>query len=137
VDDDPDSAGEDCARSGRGRFRSDQSVRAAIVYDTVPSLMVPVIAVTRINGQFFVFVVDGTGGATSRVNSRDVGQVIKNEYVVRSGKPGERLIVSGIRRSARRACHADASRTAWAAPPASAKPTTGDDVPPKRAAKAK
>jgi multidrug efflux pump subunit AcrA (membrane-fusion protein) len=75
-------------------------VRAAIVYDTVPSLMVPVIAVTRINGQFFVFVVDGTGGANvARQRAVTLGQVINNEYVVRSGlKPGERLIVSGIQK---------------------------------------
>jgi len=85
---------------GRGRFRSEQSVRAAILYDTVPGLTVPVVAVTRINGQFFVFVAENSGGATvARQRAVALGQVVDNEYVVRSGlKAGDKLIVSGIQK---------------------------------------
>src|SRR5215204_1226545 len=43
---------------GKGQFRSDQFVRARIVWTTAPGLTVPVTAVVRINAQFFAFVTE-------------------------------------------------------------------------------
>ena len=83
-----------------GRFRTDQLVRAQVVFSTAPGVTVPVTAATRINGQYFGFVVDGTGTSTvARQRPLTVGSVVGNDYVVRSGlKEGDRLIVSGIQK---------------------------------------
>ena len=84
-----------------GRFRTDQFVRAQIVWSTQPGLTVPVVAVNRINGQYFAFVAEaGTDGATvARQRAVQVGPVVGNDYVVLGGlKAGDRLIVSGIQK---------------------------------------
>ena len=60
----------------------------------------PVVSVTRINGQYFVFVVEGgERGTVARQRAVTLGEVIDSDYVVRSGlKPGERLIAGGIQK---------------------------------------
>ena len=39
-------------------FRTEQFVRAQIVWSSEPGLTVPVVAVTRINGQYFAYVAE-------------------------------------------------------------------------------
>ena len=85
---------------GRGRFRAEQFVRARIVWRTAPGLVVPVTSVTRVSGQFFVFVVE-TKGDASVAHQRPVtlGDLVGNHYLVIDGlKPGDQLIVSGIQK---------------------------------------
>jgi RND family efflux transporter MFP subunit len=82
-----------------GTFRSDQFVRTQIVLSMTPGLTVPVVSVTRLNGQYFAFVAEGgeRGGLTARQRALTLGPVIGNEYVVLAGlKEGDRLILSGI-----------------------------------------
>lgn len=82
-------------------FRSDQFVRTHLVWSNEPSLTIPLVAVTRINGQFFAFIVDkGDGGTTvARQRPVQVGPVIGNDYVVLGGlKEGDQLIVGGIQK---------------------------------------
>ena len=83
-----------------GRFRADQFVRARIVWSDEPGLTVPLVAATRINGQYFVFVAEEQDGMTvARQRAVELGQVVGNDYVVISGlQPGERLIVSGVQK---------------------------------------
>lgn len=83
-----------------GRFRADQFVRARIVWSDAPGLTVPLVAATRINGQYFVFVAEEQDGMTvARQRAVELGQVVGNDYVVISGlQPGERLIVSGVQK---------------------------------------
>ena len=83
---------------GRGQFRADQFVRARIVWSEAPGLTVPVTGVLRINGQYFVFVAEKGGpGTVAKQKPVDLGVIIGNDYVVRSGLvPGEQLIVSGL-----------------------------------------
>jgi RND family efflux transporter MFP subunit len=85
---------------GRGQYRSDQFVRARIVWTTAPGLTVPVTAVTRVNAQFFAFVAEKSDqGMTAKQKPVQLGEIIGNEYVVQSGlKPGEQLIVSGLQK---------------------------------------
>jgi RND family efflux transporter MFP subunit len=85
---------------GRGQFRADQFVRARVVWSDAPGLTVPVTGVLRINGQYFVFVVEkGASGEVAKQKPVDLGAIIGNDYVVRSGlAPGERLIVSGLQK---------------------------------------
>ena len=85
----------------RARFRTDQFVRAHVVFSTEPGLTVPLVAVSRVSGQSFVFVAEaGPGGALiARQRPVALGRVIGNNYVVQSGlAAGDRLIVSGIQK---------------------------------------
>jgi multidrug efflux pump subunit AcrA (membrane-fusion protein) len=85
---------------GRGQFRSDQFVRARIVWSEAPGLTVPVTAVVRINAQFFAFVAEkGEQGTVARQKPVQLGEIVGNDYVVRGGlAPGEQLIVSGLQK---------------------------------------
>ena len=85
---------------GRGQFRSDQFVRARIVWATAPGLTIPVTAVSRINAQFFAFVAEKNDkGMQARQKPVQLGEIIGNDYVVQSGLvPGEQLIVSGLQK---------------------------------------
>jgi RND family efflux transporter MFP subunit len=77
-----------------------QYVRARIVWSNEPGLAVPVVAVNRLAGQHFVFVVEeGDQGAAARQKPVTLGEVIGNEYVVRGGvEAGERVIVSNLQK---------------------------------------
>jgi RND family efflux transporter MFP subunit len=84
-----------------GAFRTEQFVRCRIVWSEKPVLTVPIVAVNRISGQFFVFVAEGGEGGkkVARQRAIETGPVVGNDYVARSGlKPGERLIVSGVQK---------------------------------------
>lgn len=82
-------------------FRTDQYIRAQVVWSTEPGLTIPLTSVVRINGQFFAFVAEsGEGGAlVAHQRAVQLGTVIGNNYVVSSGlKPGDQLIVSGVQK---------------------------------------
>lgn len=87
--------------AGAAQFRADQFIRARIVWSEAPGLVAPLTSVTRIGGQYFVFVAepgDG-GGLVARMRPVTLGNVIGNDYVVRDGlTPGERLITGGIQK---------------------------------------
>jgi RND family efflux transporter MFP subunit len=85
---------------GRGQFRSDQFVRAQIVWTQAPGLTVPVTAVARINAQFFAFVAEkDQQGLVAKQKPVQLGEIVGNEYVVQGGlQPGEQLIVSGLQK---------------------------------------
>jgi RND family efflux transporter MFP subunit len=79
------------------KFRNAQLVKARVVWSTAPTPTVPVLAVTRIGGQSFVYVVaQGDKGTVARQRAVSVGDTIGNDYAVTSGlKPGDQVIVSG------------------------------------------
>jgi RND family efflux transporter MFP subunit len=82
-------------------FRSDQFVRVQVIWDNSPALTVPLVAVTRVTGQYFVYVVEKGEGGTLVARQRPVqlGPVVGNDYVVSSGlNEGEQLIVSGVQK---------------------------------------
>jgi RND family efflux transporter MFP subunit len=83
-----------------GRFRTDQFVRVQILFATAPGVTIPIVSVTRINGQYFAFVVDkGPQGTVAKQRALTIGQTVGNEYVVVSGlKAGEQLITSGVQK---------------------------------------
>lgn len=85
---------------GRGQFRADQFVRARVVWSDAPGLTVPVTAVLRVNAQYFAFVAEKNGdGMVARQKPVTLGEIVGNDYVVRSGlAPGEQLIVSGLQK---------------------------------------
>jgi RND family efflux transporter MFP subunit len=78
-----------------------QFVRARIVWQEVQGLKIPITAVVRISGQYFCFVAEPGqgGGLVAKQKPIEVGQLVGNDYVVRSGlKAGEKVIVSGIQK---------------------------------------
>ena len=85
---------------GRGQFRSDQFVRARVVWSTAPGLTIPVTSVVRTNAQFFAFVAEkGEAGMQAKQKPVQLGEIVANDYVVQSGlAAGEQLIVSGLQK---------------------------------------
>jgi hypothetical protein len=85
-----------------GTLRTDQFVRALLVWTTEPGLTVPLTAVTRINGLWFAFVAEpgeGGKGLVARQRQLQLGPVVGNNYTVTSGlKVGDRLITEGIQK---------------------------------------
>ncbi|HEY3161110.1 MAG TPA: efflux RND transporter periplasmic adaptor subunit [Vicinamibacterales bacterium] len=81
-------------------IRVQQYVRARIVWSNAPAIAVPVVAVNRISGQYFVFVAEqGQAGVVAKQKPITVGDLIGDSYIVRSGvKEGEKVIVSNIQK---------------------------------------
>ena len=77
-----------------------QYVRARIIWSREPALVVPLIAVNRIAGQYFVFVAQaGEQGVVARQKPVTLGDIVGNDYVVRGGlAAGERVIVSNLQK---------------------------------------
>lgn len=82
-------------------LRTEQFVRARVVWTERPTLTVPIVALNRLGGQYFAYVAESgeTGNVVARQRAVEPGPVVGNDYVVRSGlKAGERLIVSGVQK---------------------------------------
>jgi RND family efflux transporter MFP subunit len=80
------------------KFRNAQLVKARVVWSSVPAPTVPVLAVTRIGGQSFVYVAtQADQGTVAKQRAVTLGDTIGNEYAVTGGlQPGEKVITSGI-----------------------------------------
>lgn len=85
------------AENPQGKLRVAQQLRAQITWGTHEGPVIPVLAVVRINGQFFAFVAAKEGNATvARQKPLKVGDTVGNDFVVLDGlKPGDHVIVSG------------------------------------------
>jgi RND family efflux transporter MFP subunit len=80
------------------RLRNGQLVKARVVWSTAPAPTVPVLAVSMIGGQAFVFVAQSKGdGYFAHQIPVSLGETVGNTYPVISGlKPGDRVITSGL-----------------------------------------
>jgi multidrug efflux pump subunit AcrA (membrane-fusion protein) len=85
-------------KSSLDRFRDSQLVKARVVWSTAPAPTVPVLAVSRIGGQSFVYVVaQGDQGNVAKQRAITLGDTIGNDYAVLGGlQPGDKVIISGI-----------------------------------------
>jgi RND family efflux transporter MFP subunit len=81
----------------RDRFRNSQLIKARVVWSTSPAPTVPVLAITRVGGQPFVYLADSSGnGAVAKQRAISLGDTIGNDYAVTAGlKAGDKVIVSG------------------------------------------
>jgi RND family efflux transporter MFP subunit len=79
------------------KFRNAQLVKARVVWSTAPTPTVPVLAITRIGGQAFVYVAErGDSGTVAKQRAVTLGDTVGNDYAVTSGlKPGDQVVVSG------------------------------------------
>ncbi len=79
-------------------LRNLQQVRAVVIWSTAPAPTVPVLAVTQIGGQPFVFVAQNQNGHyVAEQKAVELGQTVGNLYAIKSGlQPGDKVIVSGL-----------------------------------------
>lgn len=80
------------------KLRNDQLVKARVVWGVSPRPVVPVLAVTRLGGQAFVYVATsaGSGKFVAHQQPVDLGDTVGNDYAVLSGLAnGDKVIVSG------------------------------------------
>lgn len=79
------------------RFRTEQLVKARVIWSTAPAPTVPVLAITRIGGQAFVYVATEQGDQhVAKQRAVTLGDTVGNDYAVTGGlMPGDEVIVSG------------------------------------------
>lgn len=88
--------------NARGTLRDAQYVKARVIWNTKPGVLVPTTAVTTIGGQNFVFTAqDKTDNGKTQTIAHQIpitlGAIQGQDYqVVKGLKPGDRVIVSGI-----------------------------------------
>jgi RND family efflux transporter MFP subunit len=81
------------------KLRNAQFVKARVTWSTKPMATVPVLAVTRLGGQSFVYVAQPAGPGKYVAHQEPVvlGETVGNNYAVESGlKTGELVILSGL-----------------------------------------
>ncbi len=84
--------------NGNDALRQSQFVRARVVFGTHKNPEVPMLAVSRLGGQYFAFVAEPQNGGSfvARQKPLSIGQTVGNDYEVQDGiKPGDKVIISG------------------------------------------
>jgi hypothetical protein len=79
-------------------LRNAQLVKARVVWGMSSKPIVPVLAVTRLGGQAFVFVAEDAGGGHFVAHEQPItlGDTMGNNYAVTSGlNNGDKVIISG------------------------------------------
>ena len=84
--------------NAQANLRTAQQVRAQLVWGSHEGTVIPILAVTRINGEVFAFLAVKEGqGVVARQKLLKVGDTVGNDYAVLDGlKPGDHIIVSGL-----------------------------------------
>ena len=79
-------------------LRNQQLVNARVIWSTSPAPVVPVLAVSLVGGQTFVYLAVPKGdGYVAHQVPVNLGETVGNTYPVISGlKPGDKVIVSGL-----------------------------------------
>jgi RND family efflux transporter MFP subunit len=84
--------------NGKEKLRQSQFIRARVVWGTHQNPQVPILAVSRLGGQYFAFVAEPQNGGSfvARQKPLTIGQTVGNDYEVQDGiKPGDKVIISG------------------------------------------
>lgn len=84
--------------NGNDALRQSQFIRARVVWGTHNNPEVPILAVSRLAGQYFAFIAEPQNGGSyiARQKPLKIGQTVGNDYEVQDGiKPGDKVIVSG------------------------------------------
>ena len=84
-------------RSEQAALRTAQLVKAKVIWSTAPTPVIPVLAVTRLGGQAFVYVAQDQGGHyLAHQVAVTLGDTIGNNYAVLGGlQNGDKVIISG------------------------------------------
>lgn len=84
--------------NGNDALRQSQFIRARLIWGTHQSPEVPILAVSRLAGQYFAFVAEPQSGGTflAKQHPLTIGETVGNNYEVKAGiQPGDKVIVSG------------------------------------------
>lgn len=83
--------------SGPNGLRTGQMVEARVIWSTKPMVVIPVLAVVRLNGAPFVYVLNKVDNHYEAQEKQvTLGETVGNNYAVSAGvSPGQRVIVSG------------------------------------------
>jgi RND family efflux transporter MFP subunit len=84
--------------NGNDALRQSQFIRARMVWGTHQNPEVPILAVSRLAGQYFAFVAEPQtgGGFAAKQHPLTIGETVGNDYEVKDGiKPGDKVIISG------------------------------------------
>jgi RND family efflux transporter MFP subunit len=84
--------------NSKDALRHAEFIRARIVWGTHQNPEVPILAVSRLAGQYFAFVAEPENGGkyVARQKPLQIGQTVGNDYEVQGGlKPGDKVIISG------------------------------------------
>ena len=84
--------------NGNDALRQSQFIRARVVWGTHKNPQVPILAVSRLGGQYFAFVAEPQNGGAfvARQKPLTIGQTVGNDYEVQGGIAiGDKVIVSG------------------------------------------
>jgi len=84
--------------NGNDALRQSQFIRARVVWGTHKNPEVPILAVSRLAGQYFAFVAEPQNGGAfvARQKPLKIGQTVGNDYEVQGGiNPGDKVIISG------------------------------------------
>jgi RND family efflux transporter MFP subunit len=84
--------------NGNDALRQSQFIRARVVWGTHQSPEIPILAVSRLAGQYFAFVAEAQNGGSyvAKQHPLTIGETVGNDYEVRDGiKPGDKVIISG------------------------------------------
>jgi RND family efflux transporter MFP subunit len=84
--------------NGNDALRQSQFVRARVIFGTHENPEVPILSVSRLAGQYFVFVAEPQNGGSfvARQKPLKIGQTVGNNLEVQDGlKPGDKVIISG------------------------------------------
>ena len=84
--------------NGNDALRQSQFIRARVVWGTHKNPEVPILAVSRLGGQYFAFVAEAQNGGAfvARQKPLTIGQTVGNNYEVQGGiKAGDKVIISG------------------------------------------
>jgi RND family efflux transporter MFP subunit len=79
-------------------LRTEQLVKARVIWGMSPKPVVPVLAVTRLGGQAFVFLAQeaAPGKYVAHEQAIDLGDTVGNNYAVQAGlNNGDKIIISG------------------------------------------
>jgi RND family efflux transporter MFP subunit len=83
--------------NNQDKLRTLQFIRARLIWGTRQGPVVPVLAVSRVGGQYFAFLAEDQGGKlVAHQKPLQLGDMMGNDYVVLDGiKPGDKIVVSG------------------------------------------
>lgn len=82
-----------------GQLRDGQFIRAKVIWNSRPGVLIPTSAISRVAGKTFVFVAQQQGQSPLMAKQKPVklGEIQGNNYQVLEGlQPGEKLVVSGL-----------------------------------------
>lgn len=84
--------------NANGALRADQQIRARVIWERSPGMLVPTTAISRVAGQDFIFVAEQSeAGLVAKQKPIKLGVIRGNDQQVLDGlKPGDKIVTTGL-----------------------------------------